>query len=83
VIDLARGFLLRKLQGTRRALGLSELILLNTGLDSLVELRVEDTLGSDVDLVVGLNVLLDSLATEIGEIQSVTSLWNKRRKNPG
>lgn len=53
-------------------LGLGEFILLNSGLDSLVELRVKDTLGSDVDLVVSLNILLDSLTTAIGKIQSVT-----------
>jgi hypothetical protein len=54
-------------------LGLGELILLNTGLDSLVELRVENTLRSQVDLVVHLNILLDSLTTKIGgRVQSVT-----------
>lgn len=47
----------------RLTLGLSELALLNTSLDGLVELSIESGLGSDVDLVVGRNVLLDSLTT--------------------
>lgn len=75
--------LLRKLQGARWALGLSELILLNTGLDSLVELRVEDTLGSDVDLVVRLNVLLDSLTTKIGRDSVSGWFLEKMARNTG
>lgn len=63
----------RRLGTQKLTLGLSELVLLNTGLDSLVELRVKDALGSDVDLVVRLNVLLDSLTTKIGG-ESVSGL---------
>lgn len=44
-------------------LGLSELALLNTGLDGLVELGVESALRREGDLVVGRHILLDSLAT--------------------
>jgi hypothetical protein len=47
-------------------LGLSELALLNTGLDGLVELSIEGGLRSDVDLVVRRDVLLDSLTTKTG-----------------
>lgn len=36
----------------RLTLGLGELALLNTGLDGLVELGIERTLGRDSDLVV-------------------------------
>jgi hypothetical protein len=49
---------------------LSELILLNTGLDGLVELSIKDTLRDDADLVVRLNILLDRLAAVV-EIQLV------------
>lgn len=48
-------------------LGLSELALLNTGLDGLVELGVERALGREGDLVVRCNILLDSLATVRGK----------------
>lgn len=58
----------------RLTLGLGEFILLNAGLDSLVELRVKDTLSSDVDLVVSLDILLDSLAT-ITRRYSVSGLF--------
>ena len=67
----------------RLTLGLGEFILLNSGLDSLVELRVKDTLGSDVDLVVSLNILLDSLTTAIGKIQSVTCSNDQERQHLG
>lgn len=58
----------------RLTLGLGEFILLNAGLDSLVELRVKDTLSSDVDLVISLDILLDSLAT-ITRRYSVSGLF--------
>lgn len=48
-------------------LGLSELALLNTGLDGLVELSVESALRREGDLVVGRDILLDSLATVRGK----------------
>jgi hypothetical protein len=61
-------------------LGLGELILLNTGLDGLVELSIENTLGREVDLVVRLNILLDGLSAVV-EIQLVAC--SDGRENPG
>jgi hypothetical protein len=49
-------------QETKRlTLGLTELSLLNTSLDGLVELRVESSLRHDGDLVVVLDIFLDRL----------------------
>lgn len=48
-------------------LRLSELALLNTGLDGLVELGVERALGREGNLVVRSDILLDSLATVRGK----------------
>lgn len=53
----------RRTVNTKLTLGLSELLLLNTRLNSLVELSIKGTLGRDVELVVRLNILLDSLTT--------------------
>jgi hypothetical protein len=50
-------------QETRLTLGLSELSLLNTSLDGLVELRVKSSLRHDGDLVVALDIFLDGLTT--------------------
>lgn len=50
-----------------RTLGLHELLLVNTGLDSLVELGIECALRRVGDLVVALNILLDRLAAEFRE----------------
>jgi hypothetical protein len=62
----------------KHTLGLSEVALLNTGLDGLVELSIESGLGSDVDLVVRRDVLLDSLATKMGRKQvSVRKMGGK------
>lgn len=43
-------------------LWLSELALLNTGLDGLVELGIESSLRREGDIVVRPNILLDGLA---------------------
>jgi len=45
-------------------LGLSELALLNTSLDGLVELSIKSGLGSNIDLVVGRNIFLDGLTAK-------------------
>jgi hypothetical protein len=47
----------------RLTLGLSELSLLNTGLDSLVELAVKSGLTGESNFVVGQYIFLDRLAT--------------------
>lgn len=52
-------------------LGLSELALLNTGLDSLVELGIESALRRKGNLVVGRHILLDGLATAMGRVVSI------------
>jgi hypothetical protein len=49
-------------------LGLSELALLNTSLDGLVELGVEGGLRRDVDLVVRRHILLNGLAAIMGQV---------------
>ena len=51
------------LSDAKLTLGLSEQLLLNTRLDGLVELDIKGALRRDVELVVRLNILLDSLAT--------------------
>lgn len=52
------------MRGWRRlTLGLSELSLLNTGLDGLVELAVKSSLGDNGNFVVGQDIFLDRLAT--------------------
>lgn len=48
-------------------LGLSELALLNTSLDGLVELSVESGLRRDVDLVVRRHILLNGLTAIMGQ----------------
>ena len=57
----------RKRQDIKLTLGLSELVLLNTGLDSLVELSIESALRRVGDLVVALHILLDRLAAGFRE----------------
>jgi hypothetical protein len=49
-------------------LGLSELALLNTSLDGLVELGVESGLRRDVDLVVRRHILLNGLTAIMGQL---------------
>jgi hypothetical protein len=58
---LGSRLLLGQLHRTRGTLGLSELALLNTSLDGLVELSVESGLRRDVDLVVRRHILLNGL----------------------
>lgn len=69
-------------RGTERrlelTLGLGKLALLNTGLDSLVELRIESGLRRDVEFVVRGHILLDRLAAvtqkaRVSVIQAVTT----------
>lgn len=47
----------------RLTLGLNKFFLLNTRLNSLVELSIKGALRRDVELVVRLNILLDRLTT--------------------
>jgi hypothetical protein len=49
-------------QRWRRTFGLSEIAFLDTSLESAVEHRVKLSLACVLDLVVGLNVLLDGLS---------------------
>lgn len=52
-------------------LGLSELALVDTTLDGLVELDIKRTLGCDRDLVVRDHILLDGLTARIGNQVSI------------
>lgn len=59
-------FLLGELHGSRRTLGLGEFTLLNTCLNSLVELAIESIGRCRCNLVVCQNIFLDGLATVMG-----------------
>lgn len=52
-------------------LGLSELALVDTTLDGLVELDIKRTLGCDRDLVVRDHILLDGLTARVGNQVSI------------
>jgi hypothetical protein len=62
----------RAVRGERGlTLGLSEFLLLDTGLDGLVELGVESGRRRDGDLVVGLDILLDRLTAIVDALAIV------------
>lgn len=54
----------QKQRNGKLTLGLGELALLNTSLNSLVELGIKSALRRERDLVVGSDILLNSLAAE-------------------
>lgn len=66
-------------------LGLSELALVDTTLDGLVELDIERTLGCDRDLVVRDHILLDGLTARIGNQVSIdgSEKGGGKRRAPG
>jgi hypothetical protein len=58
---------MRVLSEDELTLRLSEVALLDTGLDSLVELGIEGGLRRNIDLVVRLHIFLDRLAAVRGD----------------
>jgi hypothetical protein len=68
---------------TRLTLGLSELALVNTSLNGLVELGIESGMEGNVDLVVRGNILLDGLPAILREEKSVSCCGTKTRRDHG